>query len=348
MIVYKDGDILREETDAIVNTVNCVGVMGRGIALQFKKAFPENFRAYVEACQRKAVVPGKMFVYATGTLTRPFFIVNFPTKRHWRGKSSLADIEAGLEDLVCVIKGRGIASIAIPPLGCGLGGLDWPSVRACMEERLASLEHVRVVLYLPNGAPKNENMVHAAKAPHMTTGRAALVELIHRYLRGLLDPFITLLELHKLMYFLQMAGEPLRLVFKKAPFGPYAENLRHVLHAIEGFYIIGYADGGDTPGKPLYTVPGAERDAAAILERCPETRARLEHVFRLVEGFESSFGLELLASAHWVILNEKPASLDALVEKIYAWNPNKRKFSHRQIALAASVLHSQGWCALCR
>ncbi|WP_165065532.1 macro domain-containing protein [Desulfovibrio sp. ZJ200] len=343
MIEYKSGDLLREEVDAIVNTVNCVGAMGRGIALQFKNAFPANYKAYEAACKKKAVVPGSMFVYATGTLTAPHFIINFPTKRHWRGKSSLKDIENGLDDLARVIQERGITSIAIPPLGCGLGGLDWPTVRAAIEQSLSGLSDVRIVLFEPNGAPHSNTMHHASKVPHMTPGRAALLALMEHYLRGLLDPFVTLLEVHKLMYFMQEAEEDLKLRYEKAPFGPYAENLRHVLHAIEGFYVTGYADGGDAPEKPLNIVPGAEKDAAAMLEQHPETRARLERVFRLVEGFESSFGLELLASVHWVATREAPNSLEVLTQSIYAWNPRKRKFSERQIALAANVLQTQGW-----
>lgn len=343
MIEYKNGDILKEEADAIVNTVNCVGVMGRGIALQFKKTFPANYKAYEAACKSKSVVPGSMFVYATDTLTAPRFIINFPTKRHWRGKSSLKDIEAGLDDLVRVIQERGITSIAIPPLGCGLGGLDWPIVRAAIEERLSALANVRIILFEPNGAPQSDTMRHAPKAPNMTPGRAALVALMDRYLRGLLDPFVTLLEVHKLMYFMQAAGEKLNLKYKKAPFGPYAENLRHVLHAIEGFYVTGYADGGDAPDKPLSIVPGAEKDAVVMLEQHPETQAHLERVFQLVEGFESSFGLELLASVHWVISQEAPKSVDVLTQSIYDWNPRKKKFSERQIALAVNVLQAQGW-----
>src|SRR6201987_4374327 len=125
MVELTQGDILNASVEALVNTVNCVGVMGRGIALQFRKAFPENFKAYEAACKRKEVVPGRMFVYETGLLTGPRFVINFPTKRHWKGKSRIKDIEAGLVALAREVKDRGIRSIAVPPLGCGLGGLDW-------------------------------------------------------------------------------------------------------------------------------------------------------------------------------------------------------------------------------
>lgn len=179
----------------------------------------------------------------------------------------------------------------------------------------------------------------------MTAGRAALVELMHRYLAGLLDPFVTLLEVHKLMYFMQEAGEPLRLKFSKALYGPYAENLRHVLHAIEGHLTAGYADGGDAPDKPLRLVPGAVEDAMAFLDGHGDTRARFERVAALVEGFESPFGLELLSTVHWVVTREQPVTLDEVVERVYAWNARKQQFTRRQIEIAVRVLVAQGWSA---
>jgi len=211
MIRFTTGDILQADTEALINTVNCVGIMGRGIALQFKNAYPANFKAYEAACKREDVQPGRMFVFATGQLTNPRFIINFPTKRHWRGKSRMEDIESGLVDLVRVIREYGIRSIAIPPLGSGLGGLNWSEVRRHIELAVSELVDVEIVVYEPGGAPQAEQMVHIRAVPNMTPGRASLVGLMDRYLRGLLDPFVTLLEVHKLMYFMQEAGEPLRL-----------------------------------------------------------------------------------------------------------------------------------------
>lgn len=165
MIEYTSGDILKSEAEAIVNTVNCVGVMGRGIALQFKHSFPENFKAYEAACKRQEVQPGKMFLFETGTLTSPRLIINFPTKRHWREKSRIEDIEAGLVNLVEVIRNEQISSIAIPPLGAGLGGLDWNEVRHRIESALSELEGVHVVVLEPKGAPESQNMAHASAEP---------------------------------------------------------------------------------------------------------------------------------------------------------------------------------------
>lgn len=343
MIEYKTGDILREDAEALVNTVNCVGVMGRGIALQFKKAFPANFKAYAAACKSDEVQPGRMFVFETGHLTNPRYIVNFPTKRHWRGKSRLSDIEAGLESLAELIQSKQIRSIAVPPLGSGLGGLNWPDVRTRIETALRDLPDVRVIVFEPAGAPDPKNMSHIRAVPEMTAGRAALVELIHRYLGGLLDPFVTLLEVHKLMYFMQEAGEPLQLRVKKGHYGPYAENLRHVLNAIEGHLVSGYADGSDAPRTKLALVPGAVEDASQFLDSQPETRARFAKVADLVEGFESAFGLELLSTVHWIMKHEGVSSVDQVVKRTYDWNASKRQFTPRQIDLAVGVLVRKGW-----
>jgi O-acetyl-ADP-ribose deacetylase (regulator of RNase III) len=342
MITYTTGNILAADAEALVNTVNCVGIMGRGIALQFKKAFPENFKAYEAACKRSEVQPGRMFVYDNGLLTNPRYIINFPTKRHWRGASRLSDIDAGLEALVREIKVRGIRSIAIPPLGSGLGGLDWTDVRAAIERSLAPLEDVSITVFEPSGTP-DLAVVRNKKVPSMTPGRAALVGLVNRYLAGLLDPFVSLLEVHKLMYFMQEAGEPLRLKYVKALYGPYAENLRHVLHAVEGHLVAGYADGGDSPEKELTLVPGATKDAEAFLGTHPTTRNRLDRVAALVEGFETPFGLELLSSVHWVASHENVRTADDVRERTYAWSERKRQFSPRQIELAVEVLGKQGW-----
>ena len=179
----------------------------------------------------------------------------------------------------------------------------------------------------------------------MTPGQAALAGLVDRYLAGLLDPFISLLEIHKLMYFMQEAGEELKLRVVKAPYGPYAENLRHLLSGMEGYYISGYGYGGDDPQKTIELVPGAIEDARATLAARPETRSRFERVAELVEGFESAFGLELLATVHWVIQHESAASEQEVIDRTYGWNDRKRQFSKQQIALARHILAERGWTA---
>ncbi len=343
MIEYKTGDILSEEAEALVNSVNCVGVMGRGIALQFKKAFPANYDAYVARCKRNEMKPGHVFVFETGQTVLPRYIINFPTKRHWRGKSRIEDIESGLASLTGAIRSYGIRSIAIPSLGSGLGGLHWPEVRARLETALKTCEGVKVVIFEPGGVPTNDRTNRSSGVPNMTAARAALVGLMDRYLLALLDPFVTLLEVHKLLYFMQEAGERLRLNYQKAPYGPYAENLRHLLHTIEGHFIAGYADGGDAPDKQLELVPGAVEDAKTFLARHPATHQRFNKVVDLIEGFESSFGLELLSTVHWIASREQAQTVDDVVQRTYAWNERKKQFSRRQIALAFEVLSEKKW-----
>ena len=348
MLEYKTGDILTEDADALVNTVNCVGVMGRGIALQFKNAFPDNFKAYAEACKRQEVQPGRMFVFDTGRLTNPRYIINFPTKRHWRGKSRMEDIDAGLKALQDVIRERNIRSLAIPPLGTGLGGLGWNEVRLRIKEALEGFSDLRIVIFEPSSAPAAARMARRQSAPGMTPGRAVLVGLMDRYLSGLLDPFVTLLEVHKLMYFMKVnkvSEEPAvkQLRIEKGRYGPYAANLTYMLREIEGYYITGYGDGGDEPYKQLELVPGAVADAEQFLEGHPDTRTQFDRVVDLVEGFESSFGLELLSTVHWVTARESPESLTDVIAHVHKWHERKKMFSARQIKLAANVLADKGW-----
>ena len=342
MIAYKSGDILAEEADALVNTVNCVGYMGRGIALQFKHAWPDNFRAYAAACRRKEVQPGRMFVFETGRLTPPRYIINFPTKRHWRGKARTEDIDAGLAALIEEVQRRGIRSVAVPPLGAGLGGLKWEQVRPLIEAAAREIPDVQVIVFEPQASAAPAVAPRRGKVPAMTAGRAALIGLMDRYLAGLLDPFVSLLEVHKLVYFMQEAGEPLKLRMAKGPYGPYAENLRHVLREIEGYYLAGYC-GGEQPDTPLELVPGAVEDANQALARAPQTSARFERVARLVEGFESPFGLELLATVHWVATREGAVTDAGVIERTYAWGERKAQFSREQILLARRVLDEREW-----
>jgi O-acetyl-ADP-ribose deacetylase (regulator of RNase III) len=345
MIQFTTGNILDAEAEALVNTVNCVGVMGRGIALQFKHAFPGNFKAYASACERGAVQPGRMFVFDTGELTLPRYIINFPTKRHWRGKSRIEDIQSGLEALVQEIQLRGIRSIAVPPLGSGLGGLDWQQVKPLIERALGAVQDLQVQIFEPGGGPADPAANRSTKVPNLTENRAALVGLMNRYLGGLMDPSVSLLEVHKLMYFLQAAGQPLKLKYVQGLYGPYAENLRHVLRDIEGHLVTGYADGGDAPGKQLSLVPGAVEDAEALLASHPQTSERFARVARLVDGFETAFGMELLSTVHWVLNDGGPADPGGLVARTYAWGERKRQFTPAQIALAAGRLRQQGWAA---
>ena len=212
-----------------------------------------------------------------------------------------------------------------------------------MREALSGLDDVRIIIFEPGGGPADGRANRSKDVPNMTPGRAALVGLLYQYLGGLLDPFVTLLEAHKLMYFMQVAGEPLSLKFKKGRYGPYAENLRHVLNAIEGHLVSGYSDGGDKPGKELTLIPGAVRDAREFLSSEQATQARFDRVADLVEGFESPYGLELLSTVHWICSVDGAQGINEVVRQTYAWNTRKRQFSERHIRLAYGILSKRGW-----
>ena len=343
MIELRQGDILKAKADALINTVNCVGVMGRGIALQFKKAFPEVFKAYESACKRGEVMPGKVSVYDLNRFEQPHYVINLPTKRHWRGKSRIEDVESGLVALVAEVRRLGIKSVAVPPLGCGLGGLQWRDIRPRLENAFRELPEVHVLLFEPKGAPSAEEMAKAEKTPNMTEGRAALLGLMHRYLSAVMDPSITLLEIHKLMYFMQEAGENLRLTFAKGPYGPYAENLRHVLTHIEGHFVTGYGDASDCPDKQIEPKRKAIEAAEIFLADHPKVHERFNRVSALIEGFETPFGMELLATVHWVATREEARSIEQTIKRIYAWSSRKRMFKEQHIDIAWTTLNRKGW-----
>jgi O-acetyl-ADP-ribose deacetylase (regulator of RNase III) len=344
VIHLAQGDLLKQEAEALVNTVNCVGVMGRGVALQFRKAFEDNYEAYRRACHRKEVRPGQMFVFERPSLDPPRWIINFPTKRHWKGKSRLEDIASGLTDLVQVIQENMIRSVAIPPLGCGLGGLDWAVVRPLIERSLAAVPDVEVFLFEPGKAPAATEMVKATKRPKLTKAKAALLGLMERYLAGLMDVQVSLVEIHKLLYFLQEAGEPsLKLRYNTGHYGPYAENLRHVLRDLEGHYILGYGDGDDDPEKAIEMVEGAAQEGLSLLKDHSETHERFEEVGRLIEGFESPYGMELLSTVHWVAHRQGAKTFEDAVSKVHAWNPRKMMFTPHQIRAAWDRLDRLEW-----
>ena len=343
MIEFKTGDILQADAEALVNTVNCVGIMGRGIALQFKQAFPDNFKAYEAACARTEVQPGRMFVTETGFLANPKYIINFPTKRHWRSPSRLEDIESGLQALVEEIKTRGIRSIAVPPLGCGNGGLDWKEVRPLIERAFAPLQDVDIRLYGPGGTPDPRFMPDRRKRPPLTPARAILIELLARY--GELGYSRTLLEVQKLAYFLQESGQALRLQYVRGKYGPYAHNLDKALQQLEGHFIVGLGDAAQ-PRAEIDLLPGAEEEAQKILSAQPESRERFDRVAALIEGFETPYGLELLASVHWVTRKEEPSAEDPeqATTAIRAWTPRKAHlFQSDHVRTAWDWLVGQGW-----
>lgn len=343
MISITEGNLIEAEAEALVNTVNCVGYMGKGIALQFKQAFPENFEAYAKACRAEKVQPGKMFVFETGGMFNPRYIINFPTKRHWHGKSRLEDIESGLHALIQEVKRENIKSIAVPPLGCGLGGLSWSVVRPMIEKAFAELPHVDVHLYAPHGAPSAKAMPVRTTKPEMTTVRALLLKLMEKYLAH--SYRLTLLEIQKLAYFLQEAGEPLRLRYEAGHYGPYASNLNKVLERLEGHFIRGYGD-QQQPDAEIELLPEAVLAAGEFLMNGEDSEKRLQKVAMMIAGFETPYGMELLASIHWVAQHSKPPATneEEAIAAVWNWNERKQKmFRAAHIRVAWQALREHEW-----
>lgn len=339
MVEFISGNLFDADVDALVNTVNTKGVMGKGVALQFKRAFPPNFTAYKAACAAGEVELGRMFVTETGQLQGPRWIINFPTKGHWKSQSRIEDIQTGLQDLRRVLAHYEIASVAIPPLGCGLGGLDWAVVRPLIADALADLP-VRVLVFAPDGAPPAEVMAEARERPPLTPFRATLVWALDRYL--LPGESASPLEIQKLLYFLQESGLPLGLKFAKNRYGPYADSARRAVADMEGHFLVGSGDG--TGKGDVRLLPGALEEARSALADQPETRAAYERVATLIDGFETPYGLELLATAHWVATREDVEDAAGAAARVRAWSDRKESlFTDRHVSVAWERLESHGW-----
>ncbi len=330
MIQEAHGNLLTADADALVNTVNTVGVMGKGIALQFKRAYPENFSAYEKACRTGRVRLGRVFVYPTGQLARPYYILNFPTKGHWRAKSRLEDIESGLQDLRRIISDLEIKSIAVPPLGCGNGGLPWPSVRGLIRDALEDLPGVTVLLYPPEGAPEARDMINRTRRPEMTRNRAALIAAFARYVKlstqasFSMDGSFSIIEAQKVAYFLQSCGWPLGLKFVPSKYGPYSQRLDQFISDVEGHFMTGYGDGSGGSKATLQLRPDAVKEAWEVVGPSHEFHEALQRFEGLVEGFEFPYGIELLSTVHYVAKNTSgDISIDLVIKEINSWSARK-------------------------
>lgn len=345
MIEYRKGDLLKADVEALVNTVNCVGVMGKGIALQFKQKFPDNFRQYKRVCDRGDLEPGTLFVHDRGELFGdsggPRYIINFPTKTHWKKPSKLEYIASGMDALIDEMQARGVESIALPPLGCGNGGLDWSEVRAIIESHAKRVPDVHFVLFPPGYEPDVEDIEIGTDRPSMTRGRALVIKLLDLYQETGYEH--GRLEAQKLAYFLQEAGEDLRLNYVAKHYGPFANNLNHVLQRIEGHFIRGYGDRDQESAIQL--LDGAVQEAENEIDDHPEAQRHLEQVADLIEGFETPFGLELLSSVLWVARESpKAQGLHEAIQRVHDWNRRKKDlFTPQQIEVAWNRLGEEGW-----
>lgn len=325
MMRFTQGNLLEAGTEAIVNTVNTVGVMGKGIALMFREKYPENFKAYEAACKAGEVQVGRMFITAGVELGGPRWIINFPTKKHWRQPTKLEWVRDGLVALKNVIREKGIKSIALPPLGCGNGGLDWAVVRPMVEAMLGDLPGVDVVVYEPTA--KYQNVAKKQGVETLTPARALIAEMIRRY--GVLGMDCTLLEAQKLAWFLERTirhqglQDPLDLRFAADRYGPYAQRLTHLLNGLDGSYLHCDKRLADAGAFDTIWFEDKKREKVEFYLKSQEAREylpALEATDSLIDGFQSPLGMEALATVDWLVEKEQVApTLAGIRQGIRNW-----------------------------
>lgn len=347
MITRGTGNLLLADVDALVNTVNTVGIMGKGIALQFKRAFPTNFDDYKAACEHGHVAVGSMHVHQLDQVGGPRFVINFPTKRHWRSPSNLEDIASGLIALRDEIVRRGITSIAVPPLGCGNGGLDWRDVGPMIKQTLGTIPGVEVKIWEPEGAPNPSAMPNSTEKPSLNRERASFLVALHKYTQSAMakgmavDARVSLLEAHKVAYFLQKLGIPLGLVFVKGNYGPYSNPLDRAVSVMEGHFVTGFGD-GTSGAQALLELDGESVEKAEKFVASSTEFEKVSGRFQdLISGFEDAFGMELLSTVLFAAeeLVKPPASPGQVITCIQGWNERKQRlFTEAHIRTARTRL----------
>lgn len=351
MIRYTTGNLLKAPVDALVNTVNEVGVMGKGIALMFRDAFPSNTEAYVSAAKKKDIKIGRMFVTENPDYSGPRWIINFPTKKHWRQPSKLEWIRSGLDDLINVVRAKGIRSIAIPPLGSGAGGLVWGDVRPLIEGAAALVPDVDVIVFEPTA--EYQSAPKATGVEVLTPARALIAESIRRY--EVLGLDCTILEVQKLAWFLTRAlerlhlPEVLRLEFRANKFGPYDDRLRHLLNSLDGSFL--HSEKRLADAGPLDLIRFDYRKQSPIIayfrSEAGQTYApAVDLTGELIDGFQSPLGMELLATVDWLLTRQRiEPSVSSLQRALGSWpggpQAARRKrllFDERMLGLALDRL----------
>ncbi|MEG1187051.1 MAG: macro domain-containing protein [Bacteroidales bacterium] len=330
MIHYTTGNILESSAEALVNTVNTVGVMGKGIALQFKERFPNNNKIYVKACKSNELVVGKLLICEEGDMfAGKKLIINFPTKTNWKLPSEYSYIESGLQTLKAEIIKRGVKSIAIPPLGAGNGGLDWNRVRTMIEQYLSNLD-CDIIIYEPSVTIQQRMKAERVK---LTPARAMMLEMLYDLVSQ--GEFISEFAAEKVTYFLQRFGaeDYFKLKFIPYHYGPYSGKVKHVLYHLNGSYIKGYSSKESKPFEELWPVEDG-RSAVVLFLQNSESAHYLEIVNntkQFLSGYYSSFGLELLSSVDYLMNTEHTNDVDLIMAKLAQWNTRKKNlFANRK------------------
>ena len=319
MIRLSTGNMFDAHVDAIVNTVNLVGVMGKGVALQFKERFKNNYQVYKQACDDRTLGIGNSLVVEEMWQGRNIWVINFPTKVHWRNPSEYMYIERGLENLIDIIHKYAIKSIAIPPLGAGNGGLDWYRVKDLIVSKLSSLD-CDIVVFEPG-----HEAISAEKKVTLTQARALLVYMLDRVQRE--GNEATAFSAVKSVYFLQKFGAEkiFNMKFEKYIYGPYCDQVRHVLHAIDGGYIRGFADMTKKPFEPFDVIPEKMSEVKYKVESDILLNDIVTRTCQFLDGFWDDFSLELMSSVDYLISVRPDASVDEVYDLLGAWNERKKK-----------------------
>lgn len=325
MLNFTTGNLLDARAQALVNTVNTVGVMGKGIALMFKERFDDNYRQYAAACKAHKVHIGHMFITQPAELDGPRWIVNFPTKQHWRSPSKLEWVIDGLQDLRKFLIDNKVKSIAIPPLGAGNGGLDWDAVKPEIERALSDLTDIEITVFEPT--KQYQNVAKRTGVEKLTPARALIAELVRRY--WVLGMECSLMEIQKLAWFLErsierlMPGDnPLDLQFEANRYGPYANRLDKLIDKLDGSYLHCNKRIADADKLDVIWFDDDRKDLvqAFLQSEAKAYLPALEETAALIDGFESPFGMELLATVDWLLTNEhvRP-TVSAVREGLLAW-----------------------------
>lgn len=321
MIKYVVGNMFESSAEALVNTVNTVGVMGKGIALQFKKLYPGNFSVYQKRCKEGTFEIGQLIVVKDGnTISGEKTIINFPTKTDWRKPSEYSYIEKGLKELVKVIQNENIKSIAIPPLGSGNGGLKWYKVKEILEKELAGL-NCEILIYEPNA--KVQEVLNKERVK-LTPARAMLIYMLFELVKN--GEFVSEFASEKLCYFLQRFGgqEYFKLEYTTNFYGPYSGKVKHVLNHLNGSYIMGYAGKDKKPFEELSLLIDSKNEISKYINENNDLKEIVEKTSSFLTGFYSYFALELLSTVDYISHSKNTKDKELIKGELNKWNNRKQ------------------------
>ena len=352
------GDLFQSRAQTIVNTVNTVGVMGKGIALEFKRRFPAMYQDYLERCERGQVHLGEPYIYASLV---PPWILNFPTKEHWRSVSRLSDIIHGLEYLERHYKEWGITSLAVPPLGCGQGGLDWRVVGRTLYRHLRRLE-IPVELYAPFGTPAaelEEDFLAASesqpssvehKTIRLSASAIALAEVLARVISEPHHWPVGRTTFQKLAYFATEAGLPTGMKYERGNFGPFSAGVKPLITQLVNNGVISER----RLGAMFSVLPGPTfKDAKIVhIRELENWESVIDRVADLIQRLRTTNQAEIASSVHLVARDlenrpGKPPSEMEVLEDVMRWKQRRRPpLDILEVAMAVRSLGALGWVRL--